>query len=77
MRRLSPAAPDIKPTSVGPPEQPRSPASAISAERFSSDGALLCPYGGRQLGSVTALCPAGNRIYVGISGAGELRWIRI
>ena len=53
------------------------PASAISAERFSSDGALLCPYGGRQLGSVTALCPAGNRIYVGISGAGELRWIRI
>ena len=31
MRRLSPAAPDIKPTSVGPPEQPRSPASAISA----------------------------------------------
>ena len=53
------------------------PASAISAERFSSDGALLCPYGGRQLGSVAALCPAGNRIYVGISGAGELRWIRI
>ena len=53
------------------------PAGAISAERFSSDGTLLCPYGGRQLGSVTALCPAGNRIYVGISGAGELRWIRI
>ena len=53
------------------------PASAISAERFSSDGTLLCPYGGRQLGSVAALCPAGNRIYVGISGAGELRWIRI
>ena len=53
------------------------PASAISVERFSPDGALLCPYGGKQLGSVTALCPEGNRIYVGISGAGELRWIRI
>lgn len=53
------------------------PASAISVERFSPDGALLCPYGGKQLGSVTALCPAGNRVYVGVAGENAVKWIRI
>ena len=53
------------------------PADGISVERFSPAGERLASYSGRHLGSVTALCPVGSRIYVGISGAGELRWIRI
>lgn len=31
MRRLSPSCPDTKPTNVGPPEQPKSPARASKA----------------------------------------------
>ena len=53
------------------------PASAISAERFTPDGVLLCSYGGKQLGSVTALCPAGNRVYLGIAEENTVKWIRI
>lgn len=55
----------------------RLPADAISAERFAPDGTLIASYGGRQLGSVTALCPTGNRVYIGIAGAKTIAWVRV
>ena len=53
------------------------PAGAICAESFSPAGTLLASYSGKQLGSAAALCPAGSRMYIGISGAEKLRWVRI
>lgn len=53
------------------------PGSAICAESFSPAGELLASYSGKQLGSAAALCPAGSRMYIGISGAEKLRWVRI
>lgn len=53
------------------------PGDAASAESFSPEGKLLTRYGGKQLGSTAALCPAGSRMYIGISGAETLRWVRI
>ena len=49
----------------------------ICAERFGPDGALLASYGGKALGGVLALCPAENRVYLGVAGKTKIQWVRI
>ena len=53
------------------------PDDGICAERFDSDGALLASYGGKALGGVLALCPAENRVYLGVAGETKIQWVRI
>lgn len=48
-----------------------------AVQGYSPDGALLASYGGKTLGSMTALCPEGNRAYLSISGGSVLRWVRV
>ena len=53
------------------------PDDGICAERFGPDGALLASYGGKALGGVLALCPAENRVYLGVAGETKIQWVRI
>ena len=53
------------------------PEDGICAERFGPDGALLSSYGGKALGGVIALCPAENRVYLGVAGENKIQWVRI
>ena len=53
------------------------PDDGICAERFGPDGALLASYGGKALGGVLALCPAENRVYLGVAGKTKIQWVRI
>ena len=53
------------------------PDDGICAERFDPDGALLASYGGKALGGVLALCPAENRVYLGVAGETKIQWVRI
>lgn len=53
------------------------PDGGICAERFGPDGALLASYGGKALGGVLALCPAENRVYLGVTGETKIQWVRI
>ena len=55
----------------------RMPEDGICAERFDPDGALLASYGGKALGGVLALCPAENRVYLGVAGKTKIQWVRI
>lgn len=48
-----------------------------AAVGYSPDGALLEQVSGKTLGSVTTVCPAGNRVYLGLSGGPETHWVRI
>lgn len=52
-------------------------ADDCAVQGYSPDGALLASFGGRTLGSMTAVCPAKNRVYLSISGGSALRWIRV
>ena len=52
-------------------------ADDCAVQGYSPDGALLASYGGKTLGSMTALCPEGNRAYLSISGGSVLRWVRV
>ena len=53
------------------------PGDGICAESFAPDGALLASYGGKALGGVIALCPAENRVYLGVAGENKIQWVRI
>ena len=48
-----------------------------AVQGYSPDGVLLASYGGKTPGSMTALCPEGNRAYLSISGGSVLRWVRV
>lgn len=52
-------------------------AENCAVQGYSPDGALLASYGGKSLGSMTALCPEKTRVYLSISGESVLRWVRI
>lgn len=52
-------------------------AENCAVQGYSPDGALLASYGGKSLGSMTALCPERNRVYLSISGESVLQWVRI
>ena len=53
------------------------PADGISAEAVSPSGEWQRTFPGKSLGSCTALCPVGNRVYFGISGKNELYSVKI
>ena len=44
---------------------------------YSPDSALLEWVDGKTPGSVTTVCPAGNRVWLGSSGGSETRWVRV
>lgn len=52
-------------------------AGAAAAAAFSPDGQLVRSVTGGPAGSVTALCPTGNRVYLAFSGEPQVRWVRI
>lgn len=53
------------------------PAGACAAQAFSPDGQLVRSVTEGPAGSVLALCPAGNRVYLAFSGEPQVRWVRI
>ncbi|MGN0662514.1 MAG: SMP-30/gluconolactonase/LRE family protein [Faecalibacterium sp.] len=53
----------------------RLPSDAPSAETVRADGTPQLAF--RGLGSTSAVCPAGSRVYFGISGQESLSWMRV
>ena len=53
------------------------PSSSPSAEVLAPDGTPVRAFLGRELGSAAALCPAGSRVYLGVSGEDALHWTRV
>lgn len=52
-------------------------AENCAVQGYGPDGPLLASYGGKSLGSMTALCPEKTRVYLSISGESVLRWVRV
>lgn len=55
----------------------RLPSDATAAEARAADGTVRAAFGGKRLGSIAAVCPVGNRVYVAVAGQGALRWVRV
>ena len=53
------------------------PSSSPSAEVLAPDGTPLRAFLGRDLGSASAICPAGSRVYLGTAGQDRLYWTRV
>lgn len=53
------------------------PSSSPSAEVLTPDGTPLRAFLGRDLGSASAICPAGSRVYLGTAGQDRLYWTRV
>lgn len=53
------------------------PTGALCAEAFSPDGTTLRSVSAQAEGSCIALCPAGSRLYLAISGENEFHWVKI
>lgn len=53
------------------------PAGACCAEVFQPDGQQAFSLTGKQSGSVTALCPTGNRVYLSVAGEKNLYFVRV
>ena len=52
-------------------------AGSCCAETFQPDGQPVLSLTGKTSGSVTALCPAGNRIYLSVAGEKNLYFVRV
>ncbi len=52
-------------------------AEDCALQGYAPDGALLASFGGKRLGSMSALCPAGSRVYLSIPDGSTLRWVRV
>ena len=52
-------------------------AEDCAAQGYSPEGRLQVSFGGGKLGSVTAVCPVKNRVYLNISDESVLRWVRV